>query len=532
MMCLRIQTRLSVQADLDVGSTKRVVCDGTYARQASIHGNGNAAAATNSVVTATPRSAEVNGPCRNDIDDMELLDRTAKRCRRASILGWAAILIVVLALHGCASDGSVIVDDDPGSHNGQFSPGETVAVVITRGLEEFGTKHGIDLIYVDPSSPRFGTFLQRFTALPYEGGQPPHHLYYSPWGRLYATGLDPRCSLMEVELLLDNGTPVIESVECLPTGGQVVGENILWRTVNGREFMYVTFMGGNGTNNMVGQGSVVVYNATTHDIVTVIEDPDDPDDPDDPFLKYSHGISAYDNVMVIASTVIPSIDLSDPINNVGNSISLINMETNQLTTTYVIDDGSPDELPSSPIEVLFLRPEIHPDLNPGVLVNTMFGGDVWYAPYKPEQKRLGEFRKIYDGAEEHTGVPLEFYTYEDKLYISHAVPGVIKQYDLIALPNLVPVGPDFIAEAGAHHLVFFEAGSGKKVMASQNNLLDLRDSLGVPLSAHSLTVHDLESGTKLRSIDFFQKYKLGLENIVGGLDKYGNIGEEWFSHHH
>ncbi|MCG8421161.1 MAG: hypothetical protein MJE77_24840 [Proteobacteria bacterium] len=406
-------------------------------------------------------------------------------------------------------------------------------MVITRGLPEFDTQHGIDLIYIDPESAHFGKFLQRFTDLPYEGGEPPHHLYYNR-GRLYATSLDPRCSLLEIDLQLENGKPAISGTECLPTGGQVVGEDIMWRTVGNTEYMYVTFMGGNGNNDMVGQGSVVVYNSTTNAIVAVIEDADDPDDPDDTFLKYCHGISAFDDTMVIASTVIPSVDLSRPTEHVGNSISTIDMQTNRVTATYIVDNSPKPvgELPSSPIEVLFLRPEIHPDLEPGVLVNTMFGGDMWYTPYREKDSTLGPFRKVYSGAEAGTGVPLEFYTYQDKLYVSHGHPGVVKQYDLATLPDLVAAGPDFMTDAGAHHLAFFETRSGRKVMASQNNLLDLRDRLGVELSAHTLTIHDLISAERIATIDFLNDYQLGLANIVGGLDKDGTIGEEWFTHHH
>ena len=416
----------------------------------------------------------------------------------------------------------------PGSH-------ENIALVITRGLPEFGTKHGIDLIYIDPESANFGTFVQRFTDLPYEGGEPPHHLYYSPTGRLYATGLDPRCSLMQVDLQLVSGTPVIEDVRCIPTNGHVAGEDILWRTVRGKELMYVTFMGGKGEDDMMNQGSVLAFDATTNEIVAEIVDPDDPDDPDDTFVKYPHGITAYGDTMIVSSTVVPSIDIAKPEIAIGNTISVIDMVRNEVTETRVIDVSPKpaEDLPSSPVEVLLLRPQIHPRLTPGVLVNTMFGGDMWYAPYDPRKDEpLGEFSRIYTGASEGTGVPLEFYGFEDKFYVSHAHPGVIKQYDLASLPALVPAGPDFHADAGAHHLVFFTTRSGRRVMASQNNLLDLRETLGMPLSAHTLTIHDLETAEKIATIDFRGKYQLGVANVVGALDANGTIGEEWFTHHH
>lgn len=412
---------------------------------------------------------------------------------------------------------------------------ENIALVITRGLPEFGTKHGIDLIYIDPESPRFGTFVQRFTELPYEGGEPPHHLYYSPAGRLYATGLDPRCSLMQVDLQLVGGTPVVEEVRCVPTNGHVAGEDILWRTVRGKELMYVTFMGGRGEGDMMNQGSVVVFDATSNEIVAEIVDPDDPDDPQDTFLKYPHGITAFGDTMVVSSTVVPSLDLTQPRAAIGDTISVIDMVRNEVTATRVVDVSPKPAgtMPSSPVEVLFLRPSIHPGLTPGLLVNTMFGGDIWYAPYDAGRAEpLGEFSRIYAGASEGTGVPLEFYSFDDKLYVSHAHPGVIKQYDLARLPALKPAGPDFHADAGAHHLVFFTTKSGRRVMASQNNLLDLRDKLGMSLSAHTVTIHDLETTQKIATIDFRRKYQLGVANVVGALDAEGTIGEEWFTHHH
>ena len=419
--------------------------------------------------------------------------------------------------------------------SGAFPVGESIALTITRGLPEHGTEHGIDLLYVDPDSPHFGTFLQRFTDLPYEGGEPPHHLYYSPTGRLYAAGLDPRCSLMLVDLRLELGKPVIEGVTCIPTHGHVVGEDILWRTVGGRELMYVTFMGGKGTGDMLGHGSVVAFDAVTHEIVAEIVDPDDPDDPDDTFIRYPHGITALGDTMIVSSTIVPTLDISSPRAAIGDTISVIDMVRHEVVETRVVDvSPKPEgELPSSPVEVLFLRPAIHPDLDPGVLVNTMFGGDIWYATYDAEREApLGEFSRIYTGAREGTGVPLEFYAYDQKLYVSHGHPGVVKQYRLDRLPALEPAGPDFHADPGAHHLVFFETKAGRALMASQNNLLDLRDTLGMQLSAHTLTVHDLETGERVATVDFRETYGLGLANIVGALDSEGKIGEEWFTHHH
>ena len=69
-------------------------------------------------------------------------------------------------------------------------------------------------------------------------------------------------------------------------------------------------------------------------------------------------------------------------------------------------------------------------------------------------KSFGAPEKVYDGATEGTGVPLEFYGNEADLFISHGIPGVVKRYDLAKLPDLVSSGPDIDAGLGAHHMIF------------------------------------------------------------------------------
>ena len=56
---------------------------------------------------------------------------------------------------------------------------------------------------------------------------------------------------------VDPRAPVINGMECLDTGGQVVGEDIMWLDVNGAQRMFVTFMGGTGLDQPDG-GSVGV----------------------------------------------------------------------------------------------------------------------------------------------------------------------------------------------------------------------------------------------------------------------------------
>ena len=181
-----------------------------------------------------------------------------------------------------------------------------------------------------------------------------------------------------------------------------------------------------------------------------------------------------------------------------------------------------------------MRPQISPEADPAVLVNTMFGFETWKIPFNPEDKSFGAPEKVYDGATEGTGVPLEFYGNETDLFISHAIPGVVKRYDLAKLPDLVSSGPDIEAELGAHHMMFYSTGSGRKVIAVQNNLLNLgnaedNDPTDIDFIAkvndHTITVHDLETGERLASVNFKERYNKGVENLEA-------LFGSGFVHHH
>jgi hypothetical protein len=190
--------------------------------------------------------------------------------------------------------------------------------------------------------------------------------------------------------------------------------------------------------------------------------------------------------------------------------------------------------PSSPVEVLFVRPSIVPGVAPAVLVNAMFGFETWRIPYREADKSFGAPVKVYDGVKAATGVPLEFYGNQTELFVSHAVPGIVKRYKLSGLPELVPSGPDIKTGLGAHHMIFFTTAAGRKVIAVQNNLLNLgnaadKDPTEVPFIAkvndHSVTVHDLQSGERLARVSFKERYKKGIENIEA-------LFGSGFVHHH
>jgi hypothetical protein len=404
---------------------------------------------------------------------------------------------------------------------------ESHGVVLLRGLPTLDTRHSIAIVELDPEAENFGEMLHEFE-IP-DLAEPLHHLYYSPTGRLYATGLDPACSLAEIALARDAaGAPVIQGVDCLPTQGQQVGEDIMWHSVNGTDYMFVTFMGGLGVEQPDG-GSVGVFDPQTNAVIKIIEARKSQVAEGEPFIMYPHGISAYQDRMVVTSTIHP-----DLATGVGNSITVIDLNTLTPIQTITVEDATPVGFPSSPVEVLFVRPSIVPGVEPAVLVNTMFGFETWKIPYDEAGKHFGEPIKLYDGASAGTGVPLEFYGNETELFISHGLPGVVKRYHLANLPDLVSSGPDLVAEAGAHHMVFYTTRSGRSVVAVQNNLLNLGNAADddptdvdfiAGVNAHSITVHDLETSERLAAVNFRERYNKGIDNVEA-------LFGSGFVHHH
>ena len=404
---------------------------------------------------------------------------------------------------------------------------ESQALVLLRGLPTLGTKHSVAIVELNPDAANFGAILQEFE-LP-DLAIPLHHLYYSPNGRLYATCLDPKCSLAEISLSRNaSGAAVIKGVKCLDTGGQQVGEDIIWHSVKGKEYMFVTFMGGTGVDQ-TDCGSVGVFDPQSNALIKTIQARKSVVGKDAPYILYPHGLSAYQDRLVISSTVHPDLKTG-----VGNAITIIDLNTFEPIQNIVVEDAKPVGFPSSPVEVLFVRPSIVPGVAPAVLVNTMFGFETWKIPYNESDKSFGPPVKAYDGSKAGTGVPLEFYGNQTELFVSHALPGIVKRYKLSGLPELVSSGPDLKTGPGAHHMIFFTTASGRKVIAVQNNLLNLgnasdKDPTDVPFIAkvndNTVTVHDLQTGGQLAKLDFKGRYKKGVENIEA-------LFGSGFVHHH
>ena len=447
-----------------------------------------------------------------------------------TICRWAVLLSMALLIAACSTDQESAESEaetpDPTAAEAD-NPEERMAVVLLRGLPTLGTVHSVAIVQVDPEADNFGDILQEFETPDWEA--PLHHLYYSPNGRLYSTGLDPQCSLAEIMLARDlSGGPVINGVNCLDTEGQQVGEDIMWHSVNGQEYMFVTFMGGTGVDQADG-GSVGVFDPQSNALVRTIEARRSEVGEGEPYIMYPHGISAYQDRMVVSSTIHP-----DLATGVGNAVTVIDLNTFTAIETITIEDAQPVGFPSSPVEVLFVRPSIVAGVDPAVLVNTMFGFETWKIPYDETDQTFGEPEKLYDGVDSGTGVPLEFYGNDTELFVSHAIPGVVKRYDLASLPELVPSGPDIESDLGAHHMIFYPTQSGRQVIAVQNNLLNLGDAADddptdidfiAKVNAHTITVHDLETSEQLGSINFRERYNKGIDNIEG-------VFGSGFVHHH
>jgi hypothetical protein len=292
--------------------------------------------------------------------------------------------------------------------------------------------------------------------------------------------------------------------------------------------MFVTFMGGTGVDQP-DCGSVGVFDPQSNALIKIIQARKGAVAKGAPYIMYPHGLSAYQDRLVVSSTVHPDLKTG-----VGNGITIIDLNTFEPIQNIVTEDAKPVGFPSSPVEVLFVRPSIVPGAAPAVLVNAMFGFEIWKVPYTETDKSFGAPVKVYDGVKAGTGVPLEFYGNQTELFVSHAVPGVVKRYKLSGLPELVPAGPDIKTGLGAHHMIFFTTASGRKVVAVQNNLLNLgnaadKDPTEVPFIAkvndHSVTVHDLQSGERLAKVSFKERYKKGVENIE-------SLFGSGFVHHH
>lgn len=360
-----------------------------------------------------------------------------------------------------------------------------------------GGQDGVALLDLNPESADFGRVLQRKSI---GEGVLPHHLYFNrAQDRLYTTALG---GSRLYEVITDNGVdgvPRITRFIPIDTGDNLVGEDMYF-TEDGSRY-YLTFMGGQGGDQ---DGSIGVFDAHSNELLEEIIAPVPADRTSgEPFILYPHGISANEElgIMMVTSATHP-----DGVTGAGNTVTAIDMATNQPIRNYLVAD-SPDDL-SAVVEVILLRD----DLPPYALATTVNGGDIWVAPFDEASGSFGEFEKQVEGEASGLGVALEFYIHSDhhgepKLYVSFAVPGVVNVYSLDNLPELtleqtLPAGP------GAHHMAFFTTESGRELIVVQNNLLNLNG-----INSGTITLLDLHTGEVLETVDLPAEHNLLPESI-------------------
>src|SRR3712207_5406751 len=253
--------------------------------------------------------------------------------RMLPVLGLIGILILTAA---------AIIPARFGKGPKQANPG--LFFVDYRDLN--GGKDGVALLDLNPESKHFGKVMQRKDI---GEGVLPHHLYFNhDESRLYTTALG---GSRLYELILDkgrDGVPRITKVVPIDTGGNLVGEDIYF-TRDGSRF-YMTFMGGQGGAN---DGTVGVFDARTNELIETIQALPDDANPAAPFISHAHGISANEDlgILMVTNTIHP-----DLVSEVGNTVTAIDMATNDVRSTHLVADSPED--PSQPVEVLLTRDEI------------------------------------------------------------------------------------------------------------------------------------------------------------------------------
>jgi hypothetical protein len=387
-------------------------------------------------------------------------------------------LIILTIFSNCQND----------NHNPDL-PHDTSFYIDYRSLK--GLSDGIAVIELDPEAPNFGHISSK---LELGVGVLPHHLYYNQGAnKLYTTALGGNY-LYQIQTEKDkNGQPKLVNATPIDTGENTVGENLFF-TNDGRYFM--TFMGGAGGPK---DGSIGVFNASNNQLIKTIKAPIQTNP--NQFIMYPHGISVNEEkgLMMVTSTIHPDLTTG-----MGNTCTLLDMNTYELKETYLVADSQTDM--SSPVEVLLLRGKF-PQF---ALATTMLGGDIWIAPYNTTTKKYDAFSKIFDGSTQGLGWTLEMYIDDNnRLYVSFADPGKVLVFDISNLPQLKLL-KTLTADKGAHHMVFFKTKKGKEVVAVQNNLLDIPN-----LNSGTISVIEIETGKTLGTIDLRNKYGILPESIEG-----------------
>jgi DNA-binding beta-propeller fold protein YncE/uncharacterized protein YjiS (DUF1127 family) len=337
---------------------------------------------------------------------------------------------------------------------------EQTALVLyeTKGRQPV-RQEGMAFLEIDPEAPDYGKILARID-LPHDliG----HHIFYNPArDRAYVTALG-RSELWVFDVTEFPYRPKVVAVpDC------VVLEDVTFSEALGRWYL-----------SCMGSSNVVVGDAETDVPLRTIALPE----------PYPHGITVNDAIdrILLTSTSNP-VDFSDA----GETITVLRASTEEVLSTHKVSNR-PSPSRAEPVEIFFV-PGAEPSL---AYITNATEGTLWMAEWQPEAEAFA-FGQVFDFGTLEQGVALEVYfnAEDDRAYVTTASPGHLNAFDISD-----PREPRHLwaAEAGpgAHHLVFSPDGSRAFVQNGLANIEGINDG--------SISVIDLETGTKTGSIDTFK----------------------------
>ena len=337
---------------------------------------------------------------------------------------------------------------------------EQTALVLfeTKGAQAL-RQEGMAFLELDPEAPDYGRILARID-LPHD--MIGHHIFYNPArDRAYVTALG------RSELWVFDVTEFPYRPKVVPVPDCVVLEDVTFSKALGRWYL-----------SCMGSSVVVVGDAATDEPLRTIALPE----------PWPHGITVHDGIdrILLTSTSNPK-DFSQA----GESITVLRASTEEVLSTHKVSN-QPSPSGAEPVEIFFV-PGAEPPL---AYITNATEGTLWMAEWQPDAEEF-TFRQKFDFGSLEQGVALEVYfnSEGDRAYVTTASPGHLNAFDISD-----PREPRHLwaAEAGpgAHHLVFSPDGSRAYVQNGLANIEGINDG--------SISVIDLETGTKTDSIDTFK----------------------------
>src|SRR5262245_58525922 len=318
-------------------------------------------------------------------------------------------------------------------------------------------QEGIAIIDVDPASPNFKKVVE---TIPLPGDLVAHHIFYNrDMSKAYVTALGkPELRVIDI-----SKRPFTAKTVSVPDCH--VGEDVVFSEDNKRWFL-----------TCMGSASVIIGDAVADVPVQTVKLP----------VPYPHGIAIHDGInRVLVTSTVRATDLGDA----GETITAIEASTGKVVGTHKVSNkASPSR--EAPVEILFV-----PGTNPPVAyITNMFGGTLWTATWKAEQKDF-EVAQVFDFGTLKAGVPLEMYfnTKADRLYVTTAKPGHLHVFDISKGAGKPQLMKSIAAAEGAHHVAITK---DERLGFVQNSLLNLPG-----MSDGSITIVDLVKGEAIGSID-------------------------------